>query len=105
MPSADPRLGHRARRRLTAVLKREHRPWCQRPDCLHPGEPIDYTAPFGTPLAFEVDEILPRYLGGDPLNYSNLRAAHAHCNRAAGAAITNANRRRGRGRPLDADDW
>src|SRR4051794_32279280 len=103
MPSADPRLGHRARRRLTTAIR--GRPWCERPDCLHPGQPIDYTAKHGTPLAFEVDEIIPRYLGGDPLNYNNLRAAHAHCNRAAGAAITNAARRRGPGRPLDADDW
>lgn len=41
---------------------------------------IDYSLPAGHPLSFEVDELIPVSLGGDPLDPSNVDAAHRCCN-------------------------
>ena len=41
---------------------------------------IDYSLPAGHPLSFEVDELIPVSLGGDPLDPSNVDATHRCCN-------------------------
>lgn len=99
-------MGTRARRRLVAALREDAQRkgrGCERPDCQRPGVPIDYAATAGHPLAFEVDEVVPRVMGGDPLDPRNVRPAHALCNRGAGSRL--ARRRVIRRKPLDADDW
>ena len=45
---------------------------------------IDYSLPAGHPLCFEVDELVPVSLGGDPLDPSNVDAAHRCCNQWRG---------------------
>lgn len=70
--------GH-ARRRLRRWLAAQERGcWI----CRAFGRPdrIDYDLPAGHPLAFEVDELRPISLGGDPLDYGNVDAAHRYCN-------------------------
>ena len=57
-----------ARRKLRARLRAEGRP------CL----------PSGDPWSFEVDELLPVSRGGNPLDYSNVDAAHRICNQRRG---------------------
>ena len=44
------------------------------------GLPIDYGAPAGDPLAFEVDEIVPVSRGGSPYDRANVAASHRCCN-------------------------
>jgi 5-methylcytosine-specific restriction endonuclease McrA len=88
---ADPRLGLRRRRVLRELIagNREPCPYC--------GGDIDYDGPW------DLDEIVPRALGGDPLELHNVRAAHQYCNRAQGAYV-----KRIAGRtwaPLDHADW
>lgn len=90
MPSSDPRLKTPARKALRRAVALERR-GCERPDCKHPGVPIDYSGRPG-PLAYELDEIVPRADGGSPIDRANVRPAHADCNRAAGARMTNARR-------------
>ena len=76
----NPRRANGTRRtRLRNRLKSEGRGcWiCRafgRPDA------IDYSLPHGHPLSFEVDELVPVSLGGDPLDYGNVDAAHRACN-------------------------
>lgn len=41
---------------------------------------IDYSLPPGHPYSFEVDELVPVSLGGDPLDPNNVDAAHRICN-------------------------
>ena len=106
MPSrgtGDPRLKTWARKQL------RNRKAVGHPPCWKCGQPIDYSAPAGSPLAYELDEIVPRYLGGDPLDPSNTAPAHARCNRVegarVGAAITNGNRVPSRPTAVEADEW
>ena len=80
MPSSDPRLKTRARKQLRQRVALLLQP------CHKCGNAIDYAGPW------DLDELLPRALGGDPLDPGNVAAAHVHCNRAAGAAMTNAAR-------------
>lgn len=101
--AGDQRLGWRQRRTLRTQVAAERRPWCQHPQCKHPNIPIDYAAPPHTRYAFDLDEIVARCDGGDPLDYRNVRATHATCNRAAGARI--ANSKRTRDAMLIDDDW
>ena len=98
--AGDPRLSWRQRRTLRTRVGRERRP------CGICGQPIDYAQPW------DLDEITPRALGGDPLAYSNVRPAHTYCNRSKGAGIrAKANPpglRRPRIRlttPLEATEW
>lgn len=72
---ANPRRanGHR-RDAIRRRLRAEGRP------CHICGRPIDYALPPGHPMSFEVDEIEPVRRGGDPLDYSNVDAAHRLCN-------------------------
>ena len=44
------------------------------------GLPISYDAPSQTPLAFELDELLPVSKGGDPSDPDNTAPAHRCCN-------------------------
>ena len=48
------------------------------------GGPIDYALEPGHPMCFELDEIVPVSLGGDPLDRSNLAPAHRLCNQKRG---------------------
>ena len=48
-----------------------------------PGD-IDYDLPAGHPMSFEVDELVPVSLGGDPLDPANVDAAHRRCNQWRG---------------------
>ena len=41
---------------------------------------IDYSLPARHPRSFEVDELVPVSLGGDPLDYSNVDSTHRECN-------------------------
>ena len=45
---------------------------------------IDYNLPPGHPYSFEVDELVPVSRGGDPLDHSNVDAAHRCCNQWRG---------------------
>lgn len=72
----NPRRANGTRRSaLRARLRAEGRP------CHICGQPIDYDLPPGHPMSFEVDELVPVRHGGDPLDYSNVDAAHRYCNR------------------------
>jgi len=66
--------GHR-RSALRARLAAEGRP------CHVCGGAIDYSLPPGHPMSFEVDELVPVRHGGNPLEYSNVDAAHRCCNK------------------------
>lgn len=77
--SANPRNANgSARRKLRAWLKAQGRP------CHLCGGAIDYSLPAGDPMSFEVDEIIPVSKGGDPLDRSNVDAAHRICNQRRG---------------------
>ena len=74
--------GH-ARKQLRKWLAAQERPcWI----CAAFGRPaaIDYTLPAKHPGAFEVDELVPVSLGGDPLDPLNVDAAHRRCNQWRG---------------------
>lgn len=49
--------------------------------------PIDLDAPKNTPLAVEVDHILPRSRGGSLYALENLQLTHHRCNRKKGARM------------------
>lgn len=44
------------------------------------GLPVDKGVPARTPLALEVDELVPVSQGGSPYDFANVRAAHRCCN-------------------------
>ena len=64
------------RRKIRARLKAIGAP------CAICGKRIDYTLPAYDDWSFEVDEIVSRWKGGDPLDISNCQAVHRVCNRA-----------------------
>ena len=79
MGKRDPRKRNgNARRKLRDRLRAEGRP------CHICGMPIDDSLPAGHPWSFEVDEIIPVSRGGNPLDYSNVDAAHRICNQRRG---------------------
>lgn len=49
--------------------------------------PIDLEAPKNTPLAVEVDHIIPRSRGGALYEVDNLQLTHHSCNRKKGAKM------------------
>lgn len=49
--------------------------------CAICGRPIDYSLPAGNDWSFEVDEIVSRWRGGDPLDIDNCQPVHRVCNR------------------------
>lgn len=53
--------------------------------CAICGKPIDYSLPAGHPMSYELDEIVPVALGGDPLDAGNVQPAHRICNERKGA--------------------
>lgn len=68
-----------ARRKLRKRLRAEQRGcWI----CRAFGRPdrINYELPAGHPMSFEVDELTPVSMGGDPLAYSNVDSTHRACN-------------------------
>lgn len=71
------RNGHR-RRQLRTWWKAQGLP------CALCGQPIDYALPHGNPMSFEVDEIVPVSLGGDPLSRDNTQPTHRICNERKG---------------------
>lgn len=50
-------------------------------------KPIDLDAPKNTPLAVEVDHIVPRSRGGSLYALENLQLTHHRCNRKKGARM------------------
>ncbi len=63
-----------------------------KPDCHWCLEPIDYTANWLDPLAYQVDHVIPLAKGGiDELHYPDGTiqkvASHRRCNRAKGVSI------------------
>lgn len=50
-------------------------------------KPIDLEAPKNTPLAVEVDHIVPRSRGGALYALENLQLTHHRCNRQKGAKM------------------
>lgn len=54
--------------------------------CAICGRDIDYDLPPGSPLSFEVDEILPVSCGGS-LSRDNLQPVHRCCNEAKGNKV------------------
>lgn len=48
--------------------------------CALCGKPIDYSLPPLHPMSYELDEIIPVSLGGDPLDENNVQPAHRICN-------------------------
>jgi 5-methylcytosine-specific restriction endonuclease McrA len=73
----DPRLSTQARRNLRQHIAKLGRP------CHKCGQPIDYKK------QWDLDEIKPRALGGDPLDPTNVAPTHVHCNRSAGGTLGN----------------
>lgn len=63
-----------ARRGVQARMRAEALP------CWVCGMPIDYGAPKGDPMSFQVDELVPVSKGGSPIDRANLAPAHACCN-------------------------
>ena len=73
----NPRRSNGAKRNaIRATLKARREP------CAICGQPIDYDKPHdpADPYSFEVDEIIPVSMGGNPLDISNCRAVHRYCN-------------------------
>ena len=111
---SNPRYANGAARvKLRRRLKAEGRGcWiCRafgRPDA------IDYSLPARHPRSFEVDELVPVSLGGNPLDYSNVDATHRECNNWRGnrtvkqviaAARTAREKEISRGRDLPSRKW
>lgn len=68
----------RPRRTVVAQVRREE------PYCWLCGRAIDLALPVGHRYSSTVDEIVPRSLGGSPIDRRNLRHAHLTCNSARG---------------------
>lgn len=51
------------------------------PICALCGNPIDMDAPAYSPMACEVDHIIPISRGGSPYDMDNLQLTHCKCNR------------------------
>lgn len=79
MSKGNPRVSNGHRRRQLRMWWR-----AQGLPCALCGQPIDYSLPHGNPLSFEVDEIVPVSLGGDPLSRENTQPAHRICNERKG---------------------
>lgn len=48
--------------------------------CALCGQPINYDLPPLDPMSYELDEIIPVSLGGNPLDPDNVQPAHRICN-------------------------
>lgn len=79
MSKPNPRRANSTRRnKLRARIKAQGLP------CALCGGPIDYSLPAGDPMSYEVDEIIPVSLGGDPLDIDNCQPVHRICNQRKG---------------------
>lgn len=86
-------------RRANGHRRSELRAWlaAQQLPCALCGRPIDYSLTTWTdpkdgkvkrhPMSFEVDEVVPVSLGGDPLDRSNVQPAHRICNQRKGNGL------------------
>lgn len=75
MAKANPRYSNgNARRKLRAYWRDQGLP------CALCHRPIDYALPARDPMSFEVDEIVPVSLGGDPYSIGNTQPVHRACN-------------------------
>ena len=82
--TSNPRVSNgNARRKLRSWLRSQRRP-CWICKAFGRSGNIDYSLPPNHPLAFEVDELNPVSLGGDPLDPRNVDAAHRRCNQWRG---------------------
>lgn len=72
-----------ARKKLRERIKMQGR------ECALCGQPIDYSLPAGHPWSYELDEIIPVSLGGDPLDIKNVQPTHRTCNLAKSNRIIN----------------
>lgn len=80
MPSTDPHLKGRPRRRAIAEVERTH-PYV----CHLCGQPIDPSLDRQRdPLAWSCDELIPRHHGGSAYDTSLMRPAHRVCNSTRG---------------------
>ena len=79
-PNPRRAIPHR-RDQLRARVRAEGNP------CHICGKPIDYSLPAGHPFSYELDEVVPVALGGDPLSYENCKASHRICNERKGAKM------------------
>lgn len=93
MPSNDRRLKLAVRRRLRTQVGARGLP------CHLCGQPIDYSGPW------DLDELIPRALGGDPLDPAGVAPAHARCNRAAGGRLRHQLHPKVRPTPTEAGEW
>ena len=48
------------------------------------GRPVDKSQPHLSPMAPEVDEVIPVSLGGSAIDFANCRLAHRWCNQKRG---------------------
>lgn len=95
MSKANPRYANGSKRRkIRESLKRGGGP------CAICGAPIDYSLPYGDPMSFEVDEIIPvsRYAEGGyasakacALDINNCQPTHRICNQRKGNNMIDAN--------------
>lgn len=86
--AGDPRLSSAARRALKVEMGAA---WAlQERPCAKCGRPIDYAR------TWDMDEIVARMHGGDPLDRANVQPAHSSCNRSSGASMGNRARARRR---------
>lgn len=79
MPSNNPRYRHykeRQNARAWVLATQDHCHLC--------GLPVDKTLPKNSPMAPEVDEVVPISRGGSPIDKDNLRLAHRICNQRRG---------------------
>ena len=72
--------GHR-RRQLVARVKAQGLP------CALCGWAIDYSLDWRDPMAFVLDERLPRALGGSGIDPANVQPAHRCCNARKGSML------------------
>lgn len=87
----DPRLKSPERVRLRAAVREDA--MRNNTPCGYCRKPIDWRARWPHPRSYVLDEYpVPRRMGGDPLDPSNVRPAHLGCNSADGARATNAGR-------------
>lgn len=70
------------RNKLRARVKAQGLP------CALCGLPIDYSLPPGDPMSYELDEIVPVSLGGDPYDIDNVQPTHRICNQRKGNKVT-----------------
>lgn len=109
-PTGDPALKTVERKRLRLAVAKGHPP-CMAPVCYLPGVPIDYEAKRG-PASYVLGEIVPRVLGGSPVDPVNVRPEHHRCNAIAGVQLANkikqakrSGKRSPNRAPITADCW